>query len=113
MRSNGWTFLASHYDMEWSKGRCGTDGWFGLHAGHQVGSVSVQFQGSGNATLTFGNCWHAQDYSVKAFLNGNEKAEAKGNEFKTVSFLFRKGDTLKITEDGAIIKLKSLIISCH
>ena len=113
MKKNGWIFNGSHQDMAWSSHRCGNDTWFGLNAGHAVGSVKVSFQGSGNATLIFGNCWHSNTFKVTAYLNGNILAHAKGDEFKTVSFPFAKGDTLKIDEDGAIIKLKSFIIQCN
>ena len=112
MKKNGWIFHGSHQDMTWATERCGEDGWFGLHAGHGVGHVKVSFKGSGNATLVFGNCWHSSTFKVTAYLNGIILAHANGNEFKTVSFPFVKGDTLKLDEDGAIIKLKSFIIQC-
>ena len=113
MENNGWNFNTSHSDKVWRNEECGNEGWFGLHAGHNVGSVSVKFKASGNATLTFGNCWHVDRYTVKVYLNENLLATAGGNELKVVtSFPFDQGDILKIDEDGAIIKLNSLIISC-
>ena len=113
MEANGWTFVTSHHDMVWYASTCGTDSWYGLHAGHTKGSVSAVFKGSGNATLSFGNCWHVRSYSVKAYLNRRVISTAIGNVFTNVSFTFIKGDTLKIEEDGAIIKLKSLAITCN
>ena len=113
MEKNGWKFNTSHSDMVWQKSNCGDESWFGLHAGHTVGSVSVTFQGSGNATLSFGNCWTSSLFKVTVSLNGEEKAEAKGSEIeKLVSFSFNRGDHLVIQEDGAIIKLNSLVITC-
>ena len=114
MEKNGWKFNTSHSDMKWQRSNCGEGSWFGLHAGFAEGSVSTTFQGSGTATLTFGNCWTSSLYKVSVILNEELKAEAKGSELeKEVTFSFNQGDHLIIKEDGAIIKINSLIITCH
>ena len=49
------------------------------------------------------------------FLNSDEnelELARKGNNDKTVDFLYTDGDVLKIKEYGAIIKLNSMEIKC-
>merc|ERR1712218_67107 len=80
--------------------RCGNDTWFGLNDGYGVHIAKVakiSLKVSGNARLVFANCYHLG--TVTAYLNGNTLGHAKGDEFKTVSFTFEKGDTLKIEMD--------------
>ena len=113
MEKNGWKFNTSHHDMKWQKENCGDGSWFGLHAGFNEGSVSAVFKGSGNANLTFGNCWSSPMYKVTVLLNDQVLEAAKGNELKkSVAFSFNQGDRLIVREDGAIIKLNSLDITC-
>ena len=98
--------------MVWSASTCEKDSWFGLNSGHREGSVSAVFKGTGNATLNFGNCWSSLSHKVRVYINGIVIATATGNEFtKEVNFAFSKGDTMKIEEDGAIIKLNSFTIT--
>ena len=111
MEANGWVFNVTHSDQEWSKERCGHKTWFGLSSMLDVGSVSTTFKGSGNATLGFGNCWNS--YKVTVSLDGEELARATGNQLEeTVSFNFTKDSEIKIEEDGSIIKLNYLNVSC-
>ena len=114
MEKNGWKFNTSHSDMVWQKNNCGEGSWFGLHAGFAEGSVSTTFKGSGTATLSFGNCWASTAYKVSVMLNEEIKSEAKGKIMeKEVTFPFNEGDHLVIKEDGAIIKINSLNITCN
>ena len=114
MEKNGWIFNTSHSDMVWGRNHCGEGSWFGLHSGSAEGSVSTTFKGSGTATLSFGNCWTSSAYKVSVVINGEIRSEAMGNVMeKEISFSFNKGDNLIIKEDGAIIKISSLDITCN
>ena len=114
MEINGWIFNTSHSDMVWAKNYCGEGSWFGMHTGTVEGSVSTTFKGSGTATLSFGNCWASSSYKVSVVINGEIKSEAWGNVMeKEISFSFNRGDNLVIKEDGAIIKINSLVITCN
>ena len=111
MEENGWIFHVSHSDMLLHGDMCGNNGWFGFYSGSYVGSISAIFKGSGRARLIYGNCW--DDSEVAVYLNYKKISSAYGNETKEeISFNFIPGDTLWIVEEGAIIKLHSLIISC-
>ena len=111
MEENGWTFHVSHSDMVFHGDICGNNGWFGFYSGSSVGSISAYFKGTGTARLIYGNCWIHNDVSV--YLNHNKISLAYGNETKKeLYFNFISGDTLRIVEGGAIIKLYSLTISC-
>ena len=90
---------------------CGNHGWFGFYAGSHAGNIYTIFKGSGTARLMYGNCWI--DNEVAVYLNHNKISSAYGNETKKeISFNFIPGDALRIVEDGAIIKLRALAISC-
>ena len=111
MKENGWIFHVSHSDMQLYADRCGKNSWFGFYSGNSVGSVAAHFTGSGIASLTYGNCW--MDNEVSVYLNLYKMSSAYGNETKKqISFNFTAGDTLRIVEDGAIIKLHNLTVSC-
>ena len=111
MEQNGWIFHVSHSDMILHEGRCGNNGWFGFYSGRSVGSISAYFKGSGTAMLIYENCWI--DNEVAVYLNCKKISSADGNKTRNeLSFNFTSGDTLRIEEDGAIIKLHSLTISC-
>ena len=114
MEKNGWIFNTTHSDMTKYKSRCGEGSWFGFHSNIGYGSVSTTFKGSGTATLSFGNCWTSSLYKVSVVINGEVRSEAEGNVMaKEISFSFNKGDNLIIKEDGAIIKINSLDITCN
>ena len=111
MEENGWIFSVTKHKQEKYVSYCGDTSWFGHSSQWNEGSVSAKFKGNGNAKLIFGNCWSA--HNVNVYLNQNQLANASGDEnSKEVLFNFTGGDVLKITEDGAIIKLHSLSISC-
>ena len=108
---NGWIVHVSHSDMLLYGDRCGNNGWFGFYSGGSIGSIAALFKGSGTAKLIYGNCWI--DNEVAVYLNHNKISSAYGNETrKEMSFNFIPGDALQIVEDGAIIKLHALAISC-
>ena len=111
LKENGWIFHVSHSDMQLYGDRCGKNGWFGFYSGNLVGSVAALLTGSGMAKLIYGNCWI--DNEVSVYLNYYKISTAHGNETKKqISFNFTAGDTLRIEEDGAIIKLHNLTVSC-
>lgn len=114
METNGWVF-----DVEYSMNiqnsqfheQCGGDKWYGWsHPG--VGSVTMVLVGSGEVTLSYGNCFNQGIVSV--LLNDKLISSANAN-VKTVlaSFTFSNGDVLKLTEEPtAIIKLNSIEVKC-
>ena len=111
MEENGWIFHVSHGDKVIHSSLCGDNTWFGFYAGGAIGSISTIFRRSGFAKLSFGNCWRNKE--VIAYLNHRQISYASGGEMrKEISFNFTTGDTLRIKEDGGIIKINSLIISC-
>ena len=111
MEENGWIFHVSHSDMLLHGDICGNNGWFGFYSGTSVGSISAIFKGSGTAKLIYGNCW--SDREVAVYLNRKKISSVRGNQTQLeLSFNFISGDKLQIEEDGAIIKLHSLTISC-
>ena len=111
MEENGWRFRVSHSDMSLHGDICGNTGWFGFYSGTSVGGIYAIFKGSGTASLIYGNCW--TDNKVDVYLDHNKLSSAYGNQTKLeTSFNFVSGDKLQIQEDGAIIKLHSLTISC-
>ena len=108
---NGWVVHVSHSDMSLHGDICGNDGWFGFYSGSRTGFIQAMFKGSGTARLLYGNCWNKNKVSV--FLNNEKISSAYGKETEVeVSFNFIAGDIIRIVEDGAIIKLHSLTISC-
>ena len=77
-----------------------------------IGFVEATFNGSGRATLDFGNCYDKGGV-VKVYLNAVVIGEAETLELsKVISFNYSKGDVLNITEEfkrnGGIIKINSL-----
>ena len=85
--------------------------WYGFIGGDPVGSIWTTFQGTGTATLSFGNC--IAHGTVKVFLNEKEIAEATLLQRKEISFDYSVGDVLKIGEyDTAIWKLYSFSVQC-
>jgi len=77
-----------------------------------IGFVEATFNGSGRATLDFGNCYDKGGV-VKVYLNAVVIGEAEKLELsKIISFNYSKGDVLNITEEfkgnGGIIKINSL-----
>ena len=96
-----------------AKCRRGTN-WFGYSGGTKVGTVSTRLQGSGEATLDFGNCW--PDYGVvKVYVNDKVVASAQRNTpSKTVAFNFHDGDILKFRDEGqnSVIAINDVTFRC-
>ena len=112
MEKNDWQFRISHWDKSEFVELCGNDTWYGFYGGLGKGSISTNFKGTGFGVLKFGNCW--TDNEVAVYLNNYKIAYAFGNrKVKEVRFQFSPGDELQVTEDGAIIKLHSLSITCN
>ena len=113
MEAHGWSFTSvTNPSMIHYRDICGTTPptWYGYCSGSCVGSVSAVFQGSGTATLDFGNCHSG---TVQVFLNGDEIDSAtRYVKNKTITFPFFIGDKLRVQETHAIVKLNSLKIEC-
>ena len=111
MEENGWSFSLTDSEPEKHSSKCGKGTWYGMSSGSEIGKVNTVFVGRGSATLVYGNCWTG--YTVKVWLNNKKVSVADKNKLKKkVTFQFTKGDKLQIEEDGGIIKLHSLTISC-
>ena len=112
MEANGWEFDVSHWDNSHFLDICGNDTWYGFYIRYGKGKVSTTFKSSGFGILRFGNCWSQNEVAV--YLNANKLSYASGNEMeKEIQFRFSSKDKLEIAEDGAIIKLHSLSITCY
>ena len=112
MEYNGWEF-ASFVSKPREHYYCGTETVYGYNAGSRTASVSATFEGSGTATLTFGNCYSVRSFTVDVYFNNAKIATANASELReTVTFNFFKGSNLRIEVNGGIIKLNSLEISC-
>ena len=85
--------------------------FWGYQSGPTVGHVEATFSGSGVAQLNFGNC-HSMGLT-KVYLNDQEIGSALPNEIqKNITFDYKKGDILKLTEESmGIIKISSLTLS--
>ena len=112
MEENGWNFHVTHWRKKTFANICGTDTWYGFYSGPGIGSVSTTFKGAGYGILRFGNCW--TDNEVAVYLNNYKISSAFGKVMsKEIQFSFLPGDKLQITEDGAIVKIYSLSITCY
>ena len=112
MEENGWEFRVSQWDKSELVDICGNDTWYGYYGGDGRGSVSANFKGSGFGILIFGNCWYNNEVAV--YLNNYKISYVLGNVTrKEIQFHFSPGDKLQVMEDGAIIKLHSLSITCN
>ena len=108
MKRNGWKLDVTHSMTKAYSRKCGMESWFGYDRGRAVGSVETTFQGTGKATLNFGNCYRTG--RVIVYLNDKEISRANRNTpRKEVEFEYSKGDVLLIEEVRVgIIKLNSL-----
>ena len=89
------------YDTFW--------GFNGIHP--TVGYAQATFKGVGTAILDFKNCYKSG--LTKVYLNGLQIGSADAFQSKVISFSYKSGDTLKITEDLAMFKINSLrLIGC-
>jgi hypothetical protein len=111
MVKNGWSADLDYSNgNDWNKAHerdCSTATFYGYRGGNLVGSVSANFKGSGQGTLSYGNCYKTGYVMVS--MNGVEIGRSTTNSQDLVKFQYRRGDVLKIEEfDTAIIKLYSL-----
>ena len=100
----GWTLDVDHGSWNIANlGSCGDDGsWFGFINGNAIGSISAILHGTGDASITFGNCWNAGH--VKLLLDGNVISSAGPNTLITSEFHF-EDSTIRLEEhNGAIIR---------
>ena len=116
---SGWTFNLG--SGPWNKdpsylggytypGNCSGSLWFGYESGNAVGSIKTTLYGSGNASLTFGNC--CSTGTVNLYLDGMIIASAEATSMKTVTFDFSNGNELKLDEvNSGIIKFEDFKIS--
>ena len=113
MKKHGWVFDVTNYNDEGYRNECGKyQTWYGYSYGSEVGSIHVALFGSGNAKLSYGNCYHTGQ--VKVLLNGQEISQASANvPKKTVSFSYTNRNILTLKEiNTAIIKVNSIHFSC-
>ena len=87
--------------------QCGGIGFWGYENGAAAGYVQATFKGFGIGTLEFGNCYTSG--ITKVYMNGDLIASAGSTQqSKVISFKYKSGDILKITEEQtAIIKINS------
>ena len=110
MQANGWKIHTSFSSDPKYMEQCGNDTWFGYSYLDDIGYVKATFVGQGEATLTFGNCYHSGQ--VLVYLNDKKISHANALVLqKEVTFNYSKRDDLMIKEvNTAIIKLNSLRI---
>ena len=97
-----------------TNGYCGNETFWGYQENAAIGYVKATFKGSGTGTLDFGNCYTKG--KTRVYLNNRRIAEVSiggdvrgGGKSKVISFDYKKGDVLKITEEEVgIIKINSL-----
>ena len=116
MESTGWSFSFDNADgTALAAPSCGGgSNWYGWSDDNAVGTLtSPSLEGSGTATIEYGNCWNAGN--VKLYLNDTLIDTAAPNSpTRSKVFSFANGDIVKLKdEDGnAIVNLKAFTISC-
>ena len=107
MIDGGWMVNAPHQDNSYTAGCGGFNTFWGYSYGPPVGFVEARFKGSGTATLDFGNCCCG---ITKVYVNGHTIGSAAGGkQSEVISFNYKSGDILKVTEEAAgILKINSL-----
>ena len=117
MKNGGWIVYVRAVPNEIYAAKKYCDGYntfWGYKNGAEIGYVKATFKGSGAGTLDFANCY--LQGKTRVYLNNRRIAEAGhcigtciGQKSEVVSFNYKKGDVLKITEeDFGIIKINSL-----
>ena len=116
MMSNGWNFdftddSATHTGVG---SECVSHKiWYGWSGGNAVGTFSATLEGSGEATIDFGNCWSAG--VVNLYLDDTKLATASvGQKSMGFIFSFTPGSVLKIKDEGgnAVVSFNSINFSC-
>lgn len=120
MQSAGWSFDFTNADgaSQVAPSCGGGSNWYGWSGGNTVGTLtSPALQGSGTATIEYGNCWDAG--SVKLYLNNRlidtaSPNSPKGDTTQKKVFIFHDGDVVSLKdEDGnAVVNLKALTFEC-
>ena len=113
MVDGGWVVDAPKQDIAPTPfAKCGVPDTFrGYKYNTAVGYVEATFKGFGIGILDFGNCFNSG--ITKVYMNGVEIGSAASFQYKVINFNYKRGDTLKITEEQtAIIKVNSLRLIC-
>ena len=118
MRQNGWVFENKSSGLQTRLGPYHEDCKTTTFYERGLTSVSAVFQGSGSATLDFGNCLFNGVVEVLLYdhhnvTNATKIAVAQGSEeSKSVEFDFQGGSILEIRTDFGIVALNRMVISC-
>ena len=109
MKDGGWNVDgAPHHDNMYAANCGGYKTFWGYKRGWAAGLIEATFKGSGRGTLDFGSCYKRGGIT-KVYLNGIPIALAHTNlQSKVISFEYKRGDVLKITEEKTgIMKINS------
>ena len=121
MIRNGWKFdfthdgsiLSDNYKQVGKKCAKGAK-WYGWSDHSHVGTLVAVLKGSGEVTLSFGNCWDSG--KVNVYLDTALMATAPPKSNNVVkTFSFTPGSVLRIKdEDGnAVVRLNYIQFSCY
>ena len=111
MIANGWTIDCDHQNHENYATQCGTTTWYGWKSTIAAGTISATLKGSGQAVLSFGNCY--KQGNVRVTLNRTQIGWANSYQRVDVTFNYSTGDILLFEElDYSIIKLYSITFKC-
>ena len=108
MVDGGWVVDApEQYVAPTTLAKCGVPDTFrGFKKNAAVSYVEATFKGLGIGILSFTNCYNSG--MTKVYMNGIEIGVAYSWQPKVVNFIYKRGDTLKITEEkSGIIKINS------
>ena len=111
MEDAGWIVYVERDRNERFAANCGGyESFWGRKIGTTIGYVEATFKGKGRGTLDFENCFTRGQ--TKVYLNNRLVAAAEsGQKSVVVSFYYKKGDVLKITEEEhGVIKINSFKI---
>ena len=113
MKNAGWIDNGIVFPTDYAFSCGGYETFWGFQY-PDIGYVKASFKGSGTGTLDFGNCYTKG--KTRVYLNNHPIAEVDtgghfsvGGKSEVISFNYKKGDVLKITEEEVgIIKINSL-----
>ena len=118
MEFSGWN-INVHTDLASYETDCGNSTFVGYKgkAGDgkaAEGTVIATFQGSGRASLHFGNCGGLPSRFVQVFLNDELISSASLKENSSLNFYFKPQDKLRFTAEyeNTKIIIYSIQISC-
>jgi len=106
----GWKVVQGFSSNVQDKKNCG-NGWNGYKNGGGMGALGTTLQGSGTATLRYGDCWGAG--TTVLYKNG-KKIDQAPKTIKSFTFDFVTGDKIKLRDEGAnaVLWLGSLTFQC-